>query len=488
MADRSGVPRRKPVPPPQPLPEGWAADLTIAFRRKLSTKRMNELSRRPSSQRRSSSRLPTDFFTDSRQPPPLPSRHGYDATPQQPQMPSRQAPAAPFSPPPPPPSQQLPAALPSPPAYNSLKNLPTVPVPPTDTKSLRFRSMLMSLSNTPCKWENPGLLDEALGAIPLQRIYDMAQEESDLFTAEAASLGPNIKPAWGYQDCVVRALMKWFKREFFEWVNNPLCSTCRTRTLACGMAAPLPDEQARGANRVELYQCANQQCGSFERFPRYNDAFVLLQTRRGRCGEWANCFTMLCRAVGSRVRWVWNAEDHVWTEVYSVHRKRWVHVDCCEEQWDAPLLYTQGWGKKLSYCIAFSADGCCDVTRRYARNPAEHAAQRNRSSEGVLSHIVREITALRRRDMDKKEKFRLNADDMREDAELRKVIIEALAFNVSRILPGGDGGGSPPADPDAQKAAEGGRQSGAMEWVRSRGEGGRGQFTPGPGPRDPRQQ
>lgn len=86
---------------------------------------------------------------------------------------------------------------------------------------------------------------------------------------------------------------------------------------------------------------------------------------------------------------------------------------------------------------------------------------------------------MRRRDMDKKEKFRLNADDMREDAELRKVIIEALAFNVSRILPGGDGGPRP--DPDAQKAAEA-RQS---VTARARGENVRDQHT---GPRDGRQQ
>lgn len=147
----------------------------------------------------------------------------------------------------------------------------------------------------------------------------------------------------------------------------------------------------------------------------------------------------------------------MWTEVYSSHRSRWVHVDCCEEAWDAPLLYTQGWRKKLAYCIAFSADGCQDVTRRYVRNPTEHALPRNKCSEGVLLHILGEIKAMRRRDMDKKERFRLNAEDMKEDADLRKLIIEALAYNVSRILPGGDGvkgDGASRSDPDAQKAAE----------------------------------
>ncbi|KAF2771140.1 hypothetical protein EJ03DRAFT_349897 [Teratosphaeria nubilosa] len=480
MADRNGVPRRKPVPQSNELPPSWAADLTQQFRRTLSTKRMNELSKRPGALRRGSSRLPTDYFVERAPPPALPERHGYDASTQTPPPPSRPAP--------PTPGARHPAdQSPQPPSYAALRNLPTVPTAPTDPKHLRFRSMLHSLSNTPCKWENPGLLDEALGAVPLQRIYDEAQEEADLFAAEAASMGPNIKPAWGYQDCVVRALMKWFKRDFFQWVNNPLCSICRTRTVACGMAAPLPDESARGASRVELYQCANQHCLSYERFPRYNDAFVLLQTRKGRCGEWVNCFSMLCRAVGSRVRWVWNAEDHVWTEVYSVHRKRWVHIDPCEGAWDAPLLYSQGWRKKMSYCIAFSADGCADVTRRYVRNPTEHGAPRNRCPEGVLTHILRGLTDMRRRDMDKKERFRLNADDMREDAELRKNIIEALAFNISRILPGGDiskGGRDGRPDAEAQKAAEG-RQTGDAEWVRARGEAGRNNPN---GPRDQRQQ
>ena len=166
------------------------AELTRQFEQMLRTRRLNNLADRTRS--RTGSPVPLDRAASS-------------------SSLSRQSSSASVSKPSPhhphrPGSTSASGSLP--PSYASLRNLPKVPSPPKDASSLRFRNLLLTLSVTPTKYENPGLLDEAMRVIPLDRIYSEGEEESQILQAQAASLGEKEKPEWGYQDCVIRALLR----------------------------------------------------------------------------------------------------------------------------------------------------------------------------------------------------------------------------------------------------------------------------------------
>ena len=142
--------------------------------------------------------------------------------------------------------------------------------------------------------------------------------------------------------------MKWFKKDFFSWCQKPACTNCgkgKGAQEAIGQAKPTAEEQQGWAGTVEVYKC--KECGHVHRFPRYNNPATLLTTRTGRCGEWANAFTLMCRAMGYEARHTLDWTDHVWTEVWSVEQGRWLHADPCENRLDKPLMYEGGWNKKL---------------------------------------------------------------------------------------------------------------------------------------------
>lgn len=123
-------------------------------------------------------------------------------------------------------------------------------------------------------------------------------------------------------------LPAWFKKDFFTWVNTVMCSECGSDTEASRSLLPSAEERRFDASVTEGHVCKT--CGFINRFPRYNDPGKLLETRRGRCGEWTNCFALCCRALAFDTRYVLDFTDHVWVEVFSEEQKRQVPF-CCSQ-------------------------------------------------------------------------------------------------------------------------------------------------------------
>ena len=114
--------------------------------------------------------------------------------------------------------------------------------------------------------------------------------------------------------------------------------------------------------------------------------------KKGRCGEWANCFTLILRAFGFLARHVYDFADHVWCEFYSKAENRWKHVDPCEALVDKPKVYDHGWGKKLCYVLAVSIYEVQDVTKRYVVDHDALKLRRNWVREDWLNQLLMDRT------------------------------------------------------------------------------------------------
>lgn len=236
-------------------------------------------------------------------------------------------------------------------------------------------------------------------------------------------------------------LMKWFKKSFFKWIDTPSCQFCCSSTKFKGINHDLIEENVK---YTEIYKCVN--CNLNTEFKRYGICEQLLSIRKGRCGEWANCFTLFCRALGWEARLVVDKTDHVWTEVWSMQQKRWIHCDPCETALDKPLLYEKGWGKKLSYVLAYSNEEVQDVTWRYTINNNDVLNRRTLCTENELLNVILSLSKQRQNDV--------SLSRCKYLAERRlKECIEML-FQPKRI--------------NAENY--GGRTSGDLDWRLARGE------------------
>jgi hypothetical protein len=167
------------------------------------------------------------------------------------------------------------------------------------------------------------------------------------------------------------------------------------------------DEELEGkASRTELYHC--HMCHEYTRFPRYNSVWHVLESRRGRCGEYSMLLYRFLRALGHPTRWVVDWSDHVWAEI--LLGGRWVHLDPCEAAVDQNLLY-QDWGKKQTYILGFAApldkhlfmDECPtplveDITATYTSDSWEVICQRRDEVETeIQTSISKAIVELHRK-------------------------------------------------------------------------------------------
>uniref|UniRef100_A0A2K5ZV33 Peptide-N(4)-(N-acetyl-beta-glucosaminyl)asparagine amidase n=1 Tax=Mandrillus leucophaeus TaxID=9568 RepID=A0A2K5ZV33_MANLE len=296
---------------------------------------------------------------------------------------------------------------------------PDPPSASTVTPDSAILGVLQSNIQHVLVYENPALQEKALACIPVQELKRKSQEK--LSRVRKLDKGTNVSD----EDFLLLELLHWFKEEFFHWVNNILCSKCGGQTRSRDRSLlPNDDELKWGAKKVEDHYC--DACQFSNRFPRYNNPEKLLETRCGRCGEWANCFTLCCRALGFEARYVWD-----YTEI-----KRAVSLK---------LTTLKEIGKTFLISKRQKLIQVVDVTWRYSCKHEEVIARRTKVKEALLRETINGLNKQRQ----------LFLSENRRKELLQRIIVELVEF----------------ISPKTPKPGElGGRISGSVAWRVARGE------------------
>ncbi|VDK23501.1 unnamed protein product [Taenia asiatica] len=258
-----------------------------------------------------------------------------------------------------------------------IRQLRGPPPPRISPKENTLLSKLENYRHDVALYANPAYQALARKAVPLDSLL---KEAAELNKTSPTKVGPYS---------LLRALLRWFKEDFFTWVQDRVCDKCGSVMTSISGLPTEAESKEGSAHLVEIYTCPTSSLHPQKRFPRFNNPAKLLQTKEGRCGEWAGCFCFILASLrkpsgdGKKagndadaakgapwfpgVRLVFDVSDHVFCEVWltdledlaqeragSSSGGRWVHVDPCEGLVDVPLVYEQGWKKKLSYMFAFT--------------------------------------------------------------------------------------------------------------------------------------
>uniref|UniRef100_A0A7S4U6J7 Transglutaminase-like domain-containing protein n=1 Tax=Guillardia theta TaxID=55529 RepID=A0A7S4U6J7_GUITH len=179
----------------------------------------------------------------------------------------------------------------------------------------------------------------------------------------------------------LKELLNWFKKEFPYYDQG--CFHCGNKEgQRLGSVKASEQEEEFLARRSEILFCPS--CSRYSRFVRYNTVNKVIETKKGRCGEYSMFMYHVMQSLGYETRWVVDWTDHVWVEVDL--GGSWLHLDACEAALDDKKMYLS-WGKKLTYIIAFVRGRCEDVTTDYVDDMEEVRKRRDLTDEDLKASL-----------------------------------------------------------------------------------------------------